>query len=365
MPLVNYARDALICHCLEVSGENGATDTLDKVVRNNLDFLVGFAIIPVGQEQLSINRKHFLSRFRAEKWIKSYLKRHRNQTYSRSLARAYLLTPQLSLPESIWNSPNFVADFEEEVRLVYEQRRPPRFNNFPLVRSNPYSGPIIKRLEDRIPREVIKYENLYRSLVIDINAGLPPSVIICRFFGSEKQRVYEDMLESIESMGVDSELDVDGALSLGESRQRRGHGLWSHESCQRAMDRLSIYITGKRRGDLEMVIGEEYEIYKNQKTVYRNSKCAEQIEMAKSLNIWRIRKGQSDQWKQALTKSEWACYLRCDRALRSSLPSGVISRITRRHFNQNSLNEMKTKNLYSMCLCLNVNEPLFAAPEED
>ena len=59
MPIINYARDALIKHCLEVcdNNEKRATDTLNNVVRGDLDFLVRFAIIPPGEEGLTRTRR--------------------------------------------------------------------------------------------------------------------------------------------------------------------------------------------------------------------------------------------------------------------------------------------------------------------
>jgi hypothetical protein len=358
MPLVNYARDALVRHCLEVAKGDVelAVLTLDGVVRENKDFLVRYAIIPPGEQELSLSTSNFLSRFKPRVWVDTCLKRSvPGATYSQALARAYLLVPGLKIPETFWGSARFVADFETESKLVLQQRRPPRFNNFHLVRTDPNSGGILRGLEERIPREVRKYDDLYRELVDSINVGMPPLSTVKRLLGPGSWAEFRHTLAAVDALPESQQIDLDTAFDVGKKRRAPG---WNVETCERALSRLGLYVTGKQNGAIDLVIGESYERYMNQQTRERNQRDSALIEQANVMGVWRIRRGDTDKWKGSLSEDEWSAYIRCDRVLRSSFPSGVLSRIPRRHFNPGSLEHMKTKNLPSLCQKMHVHPPL-------
>jgi len=349
MPLVNYARDALVCHCLDLTGWDvvAAGAQLDAVVRGNGDFLVQYAIIPPGEATLSITLANFISvRFNAARWVANFHKRYHEKSnlYAKLLARACLLTPGLEVPDELWQSGTFRYMFRQETRHVLTvQSRPPRFHNFDLLRAHPEAGEAFSAIENAVPREVQRYEGLYTLLVRYLDNELPPIYMVTRLLGRDYMQEYRAMLEELDA------IDVTGALERGEQRQKRGHGLWSVEAIEKSLARINLLLDGRRRGFPQMVIGEMYEQMRDRETAARNARDTPAIETARELGAWRVRKADMSKWQNALDPDEWETYLRCETAMRTQMPSGVVSRIPRRHFNANSVSHMKHANLAALC----------------
>lgn len=361
MPLKNYSRDALVQHCFEVANDNAdeAARVLNRVVREQRDFLVRYACVPIGRQSSMQLQRYIIARFSAERWVASHLKnRHPGETYTRLLCRAYLLTPGMQLPESVAETLAIDVFCEEATRLI-ALKIPPRIHNFVIVRDDPVLGPRLKEIEDVYSPEIMRYSAYYGSLLSTLAHGLPPPDVVLRLVGPEAHAVYLQSLEALENTpGVDC--DVDRALERGRERQQRRAALWSARDAQRSVDLLSLYQIGKSSGVSDIIIGDEYRQYREQHRPTRNST----LESA-SVNLsglWRIRRSQSLQWRGELTDDLWRAYQKCEAVLQTELPRGVYSQIPRRHFNATSVQHMISTNLPALCDRLFINHLFSPAP---
>ena len=355
MPVRNYCRDALVQHCIEAVGGDTekAIRVLDRVVNEQRDFLVVPACIPTQKTELSMwLGKYIKSRFSAEKWVRAHVGLVNN--YDTLLARAYLLTPGLVVPDSEWSRPEFVAAFDAETRRILTAKASPRTHNLNEVRAHQVAGPVLRFYEERFPAELNRYLYFYDMLVNSLNVGLPPYDIVSRFFGQREMLEYQCLIEYVESMD-DHEINVPDAMGRGSARQKRGNGLWSTRDVQRCIDLLRLYCENHRHGLSRVDIGELFEAYRKREGQTKRDEQVVQQEEAKSLSVWRIRRSQSMQWRRAMGEEKWALYQRCETALKYALPSGVYSQIPRRHFNDQSLGHMMNTNLHTLCDTLSIS----------
>lgn len=345
MPYVNYARVALVTHCYEVcrKDKKRTIGLLNTIVKTNRDFLVQWAFFTRKPPELSW--KNRLSRFSAEKWVNSIVEKY-TDPYLTALARAIILTPGLMPPENTWIQDDFLEHFRTVANDLLNQHAPLTFHNLDLLRDHAVAGQLITEIEEKTPSSIQNYLSLYDALVKTLSIGLPPIDQVGRFLGIDEMTKYEKLLGR-ESLG---ELNVREGLERGFTRQARGYDTWGTDKVKRVVDLLSLYASCLDDGDSKEMIGHKYEVYTSEQTRKRNLEQADLLAEAKALGVWRIRKGDSAQWKGVLTDEEWASYLHCDQVLRNEYPSGFISKIPRRHFNQNSVKEMKEQNLANLLL---------------
>ena len=343
MPVTNHCRDALIQHCIEVvdGDAEAAVRILDRVVKTNADFLVVPACVPPGSETRSLSWKSYLKRFDAGRWVRTHTSRTR-ASYRRLLSRAYLLTPNLEVPPVMWEDDMFLVEFRSEAESLLRVRTPPRRHNFACARQHPVGGLVVADIEQGVPTVVQRYERLYWSLVQTLQTGLPPPEIIERFGFT-----YCDLLDRVGNL-AGSDLDVDAALLAGARRQTRSHGTWSVSDTRRVVELLGLYVGEMEGGHLKTEIGERYEQLAGQNTARSNSTNRVAIETGTELGVWRIRKSDSERWRNSLTQQEWSEYLGCEMLMRQTLPSGVVSRVPRRHYNRASVRNMKEHNLTNL-----------------
>jgi hypothetical protein len=306
-------------------------------VKEQIDFLVPFACTPTNGKKKMFVAKYITSRFHADAWIKEYTETpHRWNTYEECLALAFLLTPNLILPETIWDTDTFIDAFDTVVRETLTLHLPPKRHNLPAARKHPKAGPIIARYEDSFGPDACRFFRLYEAMVESIhNYGIPPPEVVQRLDNSIDCRRLIEKAQAINS----DDLDVDRAVQSGKKRK------WDTMACRRACAVLSLYIDGIEHNLCRMSIGETYDRYRQKQTMDTNTANACRIEQAKSLNVWRIRRTEIEQWRQNLSKDEWSLYMKCERYLRTSLSEGVYSQIPRRRFNNASLDHMRLYNL--------------------
>lgn len=343
MPARNYCRDALVKHCIEAANNDpdAAVDVLDKVVRQCSDFLVPFACVPPAHQELTMwFDKYVKSRFSARKWVYAFTRGV--ESYHVLLARAYLLTPGLVLPDVYWSLEDFTEAFRVETRQILNQKQPPRIHNFNVVRDHPASGPILQHFEEQYPAEYVRYSYFYNALLSTLSYGLPPVGVVSRLCDPETAMVYRAALERAHDI---VEFDVDRALQFGEQRQVRSEDTWNARDSSRCVSLLRLLCDGHASGLKDVEIGENFEAFRKKETKRKNLERSNQITEAKNLGVWRVRRSQSLQWKNALAPSEWETYQQCNAAMKYSLSSGVFSQIPRRHYNDCSLEHMRTTNL--------------------
>lgn len=357
MPKINYSRAALVQHCIDTSREclERATRILDRVVRQQADFLVPYALVSLGDYttvSLPVTPR-LLARFKAERWIAAHVKMYGTRfeqatsaLYFCLLARAALLTPSLEIaPATLWQNAAFLDSFRRQATtLLTNRNKPLARHNFAALRGHPVAGSIMADIEHRIPSEIERYTQLYSKLLEAIEYGLPPVTIARRFLSDAELREYERLLQS-----PPADLDIVSALSNGEARQQRGHGTWNAHDTRKSMELLAMLARGQQRGDRKDVIGEEYERHMQAETRRRNERERDRIATAQRLGTWRIRKADFTKWHNALSADEWSLYLRCEHAMRTVLPAGVVTRIQRRHFNPTSVQDMRNTNLANLC----------------
>jgi len=340
-------------HCLEISPD-AAERTLDAVVRRQLDFLVPHACQPkVGRLRMTL-AKYIDSRFCARTWLRSH---QRGSSYQVLLARALLLTPALVVPDEFLDAP-FLAAFETEARRLAALPWAVRVHNFRAVREHAVTGPILRTVEEEYPREMQRYLSLYESLLQTLEHGLPPLVVVRRLLGASNSEAYRELLETCDNY----DLDVDRARARGEQRQARGQALWSQRDARRVLSLLSLYCEGHQRGLDTVSIGEEYERFRQGETERYNEEHRAQLQWANDLGGWRIRRNEAERWRAALSADEWRVYRECEAVMRETLPSGVFSKVPRRHFNAASVAHMRATNLSVLRERLIYSSP--AVPDE-
>ena len=303
-----------------------------------------------------------LARFNAERWVAAHVKmyglRFEHETsalYFRLLASALLLTPTLVLePDSLWQHESFVDAFRKQATTLLMNRGSPLpRHNFAALRAHAVAGQIMAEIEHRIPSEIERYTRLYAQLLATIESGVPPLHVAQRFLDDAEMQEYTRLLETTASL-----VDIELALRNGMVRQKRGHGTWNAHDTPKAVMLLSILERGARRNSRQDVIGEEYERIVQAETRRRNERERDRIFAAQQLGTWRVRKADFAKWRDALTPDEWARYLQCEHAMRTALPTGLVTRIQRRHFNPTSVQDMRTTNLAKLCAQM-------LPPEED
>ena len=356
MPYVNHCRQALVERCLNLcdNDQERAVKTLDRVVRGDRDFLVQYACIPPRRLGTTSDWSVYLKRFDAEHWVQDYLKRHSHKrgTYYTLLARAFVMTPQLNVPDDVWEVPEFTEAFEREMLTLLNlaQNQLPKINNMDLVRSHERARVYIDDIERRPPTVFERYGRLFSALISTLSVGIPPAEIAQRFLTLDEYDEYLALLA--QGHLITAHLSLDDCLSAGRRRQQRNQGRWCAADTRRAMSLLSILVKGIKHGDSEVVIAEAYERFTNQETAKKNSADISLIEEASNLHAWRIRRADTKKWRDALTDEEWTLYMQCDRAMRQGLTPGVLSRVPRRHFTQRSVVDMKERNLRQLCHAL-------------
>lgn len=361
MPSRNYARDALVQHCLEAAHNDidRATDILRTVVQEQRDFLVPFACVPKNNPAMTMYINDYISqRFNAKTWMEAHCTKNTvvHHSYVTLLARAYLLTPGLVLPEDQWEDDGFIQAFRKEAQAIIGLRVPPRRHNLNNVRNHAIAGPIVCEIESVFPAEAQRYMVLYDEMLGTLHQGIPPYTVVEHLLGAEDERVYKELIESIEMLGL-ADFDVDSAMQQGRKRQLKDAGTWRARDVMRIIDILNIYKDGHEQGLPTLVIGEEFERFRNRETLRRNHENAGHIKAAEELGAWRIRRVEIQMWRQHLPREVWAAYQRCEMAMRDSLPPGVYSQIPRRKFNMHSLKHMQTTNIFVLCTKLFVTPP--------
>lgn len=349
MPVRNYSREALIQHCLDsTSSRAEAVSVLHRVVTNNLDFLVPYACTPTRYrdvtrtETLNTVGKYIRTKFSAEQWVTSYERQQcKRLTYHEAVARAFLFTPGLELPDEFWDRSHFDEVFRQEATAMLHAKIPQHhIDNLTIVRSNPMAGQIIDRVEHSYPKDAMRFLVLYNRLLDTLHHAIPYPNVVSKVLGDTARESYETILEEVRGT---SDFDADYALSNGLRRQQRKESLWSAHDIERCMSRLALLSDNKHASRFE--VGELYEKLCNQETARRNMQYSKQFEVARALGVWRIRQKDIPLWQEALTPEEWTAYEQCEATIISSLPPGTFGKIPRRHCNANSIREMKASNL--------------------
>lgn len=353
----NLCRSALIQKVLESDGphtdatKEEAIATLDRVVREKEDVLVPFAC---GTNMLV---KYITRCFDARKWVESHLRQRKQASYRALLARAYLSTPGLRLPEDMWADEAFTGIFFETCRRF---RTAGSSNNLSIVREHPIAGSILHECEQQYPVEMEKYLKLYDALVATLEVGFPPREVTARLGGEQSLKTFDRCIETLETLdGVESDVDVNLAVARGNARQKRREGKWQACDVNRIVSLLDLYVSSLSRGIPISEIGERYEDWRmaSSEAAYRT--YVQRRITARNIGCWRIRKNQSSLWREALGDADWGEYVHYDAQLKRLLPRGVYSQMPRRHCNPSSVSNMKTTNLAAMRHVVS----LFATPE--
>lgn len=358
MPPRNYAREALIQHCIDVScDDEHAKALLHRVVTENRDFLVPFACSsqrapPTDEPPTS--HSHHRQPPQTATWFHSYTTdtTRKHLSYHQLLARAFLYTKHLTLPEQVWLRPGFEETFRAEARRVIQSRVPILYHNLDVVRADPVAGQIVTSIEESYPGDAMRFLYLYNRLIDTIHNGIPPKHVVERLMGTDCATEYQAMLDDVEQL---RDVSVDYALEQGHHRQTRGHAHWQQRDIAKSLSRLRLLCDHHHMSRFE--VGELYEQLCQRETDAFNTHRRSKLDKARALGAWRIRPKDHDLWRQALSDCEWEAYQQCDKALRTTMERGVYSLIPRRHFCASSVRTMQATNLPRLCERLNVPLP--------
>lgn len=309
-----------------------AAALLHDAVVNCKDFLV-----PHACKTTTTYAQYVKSRFSAAKWVEGFTLH--DETYHTLLARAFLLTPGLEVPDEEIDDDAFLRALQAEAGRIVRRKQPPTEHNFHAVRDHPIAGPVLQQVEDEFPYEYVRYLCLYEVLLRTIMVGLPPVHIVDRFCGDEAMEEYKEHVEWARQL---AQLDVDQALERGVARSKRKEDVWNARDAHRVVSVLGILCNGHRRGLAHAEIGEQFQRYRKQETARKNSEQRHVQDTARDLGVWRIRRSQAEKWRQSLSTEDWAAYQACEQAMRATAPFAYIPR---RHHSPGSVRAMQTTNL--------------------